>query len=726
MSLLIKKKFERKIVDYIKNIMMNRDIDSDNDWWESKKAQQEITALANTDKFYICNSEKMEIYSDVALLFMRYITHKDDSALVTELSAELDLLMDAILEREKDGDTTLINEIGLVIFIGNYKSKIRLKKLLDKEFEVKLRKIMAVRGTRKVRVELLFVFDSIGDSEEIKICNVNRYESIQMPPINNNINWESYSEKSADICGYVFNVELYQLVDLYNKIGDQLFKKNVRYGISEQFGVDSAIKETLENSPSMFWYRNNGVTILVENDKFKLDRVGEIVLSYDLMDELNFSVVNGAQTITAAADFYFTKEYEYELETEKSKKDKLREMINKAKDVRVMLRIINIRIPEEGIASESSQISVALNRQKPIKAEDIAFATPYIEKLVSYVEANEARINVFKLVKRGEKLQDETSISLPEFVRARKACIGKPGEARTKGINHLLEYESNGSGYSFKDKDIFIRDWEESEGAELDELFSQNYGAVLFAVKVAEIYEKNRKTISSTIVNNGKWYFVSLMLAVLTEDSPNDYSDFNHRYSLVKSCITDLIACFVNDVEEVIKRNRNKFPAIDSNIFKKDILFKDVKKDILSDENLQLKSKVLSCFSPKEPDSSKKRSGKVKVDTVLLKKLGKKISVKDQAEALIVTFKEYLNLHELKLDELVERISILSFDKVDSSTFRDENIIDINGRTVYIGTSLNFEAKVKYTNELAKNLSLTNGEIEWEYEGDLRYSNSVE
>ena len=52
--------------------------------------------------------------------------------------------------------------------------------------------------------------------------------------------------------GYVTSAPLCQLVEIYNKIGDKLFKRNVRYGLNEQLGVDRAIKETLRNSPQDF------------------------------------------------------------------------------------------------------------------------------------------------------------------------------------------------------------------------------------------------------------------------------------------------------------------------------------------------------------------------------------------------------------------------------------------------------------------------------------------
>ena len=40
----------------------------------------------------------------------------------------------------------------------------------------------------------------------------------------------------VDLQSLVFSVDLYQLVELYNLIGDQLFQNNVRFGLDETMG----------------------------------------------------------------------------------------------------------------------------------------------------------------------------------------------------------------------------------------------------------------------------------------------------------------------------------------------------------------------------------------------------------------------------------------------------------------------------------------------------------
>lgn len=163
----------------------------------------------------------------------------------------------------------------------------------------------------KGTVNFLYILDNSYNEQDIKLTNVNRFEFIQMPPMKCHINWENKDEAEGSNRGYVTSVHLHQLIDIYNSIGDKLFKRNVRYGLNEQLGVDRAIKDTLRNNPGEFWFKNNGITILVERPDFRLDRVEEVLLEHiSEYGDLHFSVINGAQTITASAQCLYEMEYD--------------------------------------------------------------------------------------------------------------------------------------------------------------------------------------------------------------------------------------------------------------------------------------------------------------------------------------------------------------------------------------------------------------------------------
>lgn len=89
------------------------------------------------------------------------------------------------------------------------------------------------------------------------------------------------------------------LVKLHVEHDKALYQKNIRYFIGAgRRGVNQAIKQTLEHSPGDFHLLNNGITAVSTGIDPKKSKAGckEYVVA-------GFSVVNGAQTISSAAQF---------------------------------------------------------------------------------------------------------------------------------------------------------------------------------------------------------------------------------------------------------------------------------------------------------------------------------------------------------------------------------------------------------------------------------------
>jgi hypothetical protein len=82
----------------------------------------------------------------------------------------------------------------------------------------------------------------------------------------------------------------------------KLFAKNIREFIG-QSTVNDDIRETLENEPQLFWYLNNGVTILCENI-VRLDVSKGNQRKQGTFRVKNLSVVNGAQTVGSIGQIY--------------------------------------------------------------------------------------------------------------------------------------------------------------------------------------------------------------------------------------------------------------------------------------------------------------------------------------------------------------------------------------------------------------------------------------
>lgn len=566
--------------EYIRNILSNRDIDCDETWWDSEEAHKALNLLVRAEKWEVTSSVQMGIDSSENFLFLKFT--EDSGGLLQSLEEQARILAKLPESAEKN--------IYIICLVDNMKSRVFLERLfLSTEGKAMKKNIRKEMKPWKGTVNFLYILDNSYHEQDIKLTSVNRFEFIQMPPMKCHINWENEDRTEVSNRGYVTSVHLYQLVEIYNRIGDKLFKRNVRYGLNEQLGVDRAIKETLRNSPGEFWFKNNGITILVERPDFKLDRVEEVLLEHiSEYGELHFSVINGAQTITASAQCLYEMEYdlkELQKNGEAEEAAKLEERIRKSKNAKVLLRIIHISHSAQTAESEAdstrevNEISVALNRQKPIKAEDIAFASPFVVKLAAFLEREQINgKRYFRLVKRGEGNIARRTVDLVDFARARKACAGYPGDARSKGTNFLLSTRNETGGeYSFQDKTIFVPEWLEAEDELEAGIFAKYYGAVYFAVRVADFYGKNAKKIitdnplKAAVLQNGKWYFTTYMVQ-LFNGYRSDFSQFTDCFELIRDKLKDLMELFAELCGEAAQQSGN-YPVLDSNTFKKDELY---------------------------------------------------------------------------------------------------------------------------------------------------------
>ena len=566
--------------EYIRNILSNRDIDCDETWWDSEEAHKALNLLVRAEKWEVTSSVQMGIDSSENFLFLKFT--EDSGGLLQSLEEQARILAKLPESAEKN--------IYIICLVDNMKSRVFLERLfLSAEGKAMKKNIRKEMKPWKGTVNFLYILDNSYHEQDIKLTSVNRFEFIQMPPMKCHINWENEDRTEVSNRGYVTSVHLYQLVEIYNRIGDKLFKRNVRYGLNEQLGVDRAIKETLRNSPGEFWFKNNGITILVERPDFKLDRVEEVLLEHiSEYGELHFSVINGAQTITASAQCLYEMEYdlkELQKNGEAEEAAKLEERIRKSKNAKVLLRIIHISHSAQTAESEAdstrevNEISVALNRQKPIKAEDIAFASPFVVKLAAFLEREQINgKRYFRLVKRGEGNIARRTVDLVDFARARKACAGYPGDARSKGTNFLLSTRNETGGeYSFQDKTIFVPEWLEAEDELEAGIFAKYYGAVYFAVRVADFYGKNAKKIitdnplKAAVLQNGKWYFTTYMVQ-LFNGYRSDFSQFTDCFELIRYKLKDLMELFAELCGEAAQQSGN-YPVLDSNTFKKDELY---------------------------------------------------------------------------------------------------------------------------------------------------------
>lgn len=562
---------QKKYINFIKQTLIAKNLDNDDNTWENSS---ELTNfLTSKASIAITDSTRLGMNLEHLLLVISINKYETVDDIVN--------ILEGFLPNKK-------TDITFLWILADFATKFKFQHNLCTQIFKKLRQ-KKKSSYSKAKFQSVFYIFKTNTNEEIKLLNVKRYETLIMPPLKANINIPSNeSEAIEEFKGYVFTANLYDLTMIYNSVGDELFKNNVRYGIGEQMGVDNAIKDTLKTSPQHFWFRNNGITMLVEEPDLILDRANEIVLKTPLEEFIKFSVINGAQTLSAAIEYYFTTEStinalkEKNDEKSKEKLSQLEKEFKDAKDAKVLLRIIQLK--GKNPSHEAQKISISLNRQKPIKQEDIVFTLPFISKLNKFLLDSNKN---YSICKRNEISYSINEYSLVEFARARKACSGYPGEARSKGAVALLKTSS--SQLKFADKDIFVEQWEDAD--DVEKVYSMYYNSVLFAMQLANLYESKYERISydngnkNAILKNGKWYFVAFVVFIIN-GGDQDYSGFDYIIEKIsEDNLIKLIKIFVDYYYDCICSGKEPI-VIDSNTFKSSDNYKILKTSDYTTSNL--------------------------------------------------------------------------------------------------------------------------------------------
>ena len=565
-----------QVVAAIHVLLENQGIDSGSDWDIDPDNLKKLNALADSSMACTVYSGDLGITQEEDETKLVFAVASGDSEYFQQnLSGEA---AKALAER---GTKT----IQFVFFVPNMQSRISLETKFDRTNLMELKKAiqneMSSPGNRPQKTfKLLVNYILLQEyaEQDIRLTDLHSLEMLHEPPIDRSINIESNnntetgSKDAGDIQARVFTVDLYQLVQKYNLIGDILFQNNVRFGINETLGVEQSMIETLSSEPQNFWFKNNGVTFLIQNSRTFLQESKTVFLGkLDPNKPLSFSIINGAQTITTAARYFFGLEA-------KAVKDAgaMQKLTDAKQHAHVLVRIINVvNEDNEKAAKDSRAISVALNRQKPIRMDDIAFTHPAVQKLADYLQRTKDA--PFTLVRQGETATNHRSIDLLSFARARMACAGLPGAARTKGRDKLLELKSNEDGStSFAQAKLFSPVWLAAEEEEETAIFRQDYNAVLFAHQLAKAYEAEMRKYESpdrdtevlNAVKNGKWYFTAIITQIMNTFQ-TDYFNFSAgTISGLPQLMTSLAQVMVREANIMGDKKE-----INSNLFKNEKLY---------------------------------------------------------------------------------------------------------------------------------------------------------
>ncbi|HUD49747.1 MAG TPA: AIPR family protein [Candidatus Baltobacteraceae bacterium] len=143
----------------------------------------------------------------------------------------------------------------------------------------------------------------------------------------------------------VFPVNVWHIAEMYEKSGIRLFARNVR-GFLDQTSINKNMEATLHKEPELFWYYNNGITIICD-EAVRQSRAGR-----NLIRVVNPQVINGQQTTRT-----------------------LHKKASRNSKATVLVRVISVprETDEESDRFENlvSKIVAATNWQNAIRASDL-------------------------------------------------------------------------------------------------------------------------------------------------------------------------------------------------------------------------------------------------------------------------------------------------------------------------------------------------------------------
>jgi len=258
--------------------------------------------------------------------------------------------------------------------------------------------------------DLLDELNDFRDVAELEIINQKRlYASLHNRNNSRNIdididlkNWGGYDGEMEAVYGQVSAI---QIANWWENYGNSLYDYNLRKLLGNT-QINDEIRKTIETEPELFWYYNNGITIVCEElDKKRKGNTNH----FGTFECKGISVVNGAQTVGVIGKYAQTIP-SIVGEDEKGNLD----------NMYIPLKIISITsVDDEGQEylneAFASAVTTKNNRQNEIKERDFISLDSYQKK----IERDLAFIGIkYQLMRSEEEETSENSFGVREATRA--------------------------------------------------------------------------------------------------------------------------------------------------------------------------------------------------------------------------------------------------------------------------------------------------------------------
>lgn len=246
-----------------------------------------------------------------------------------------------------------------------------IEKAYDLSYKFKL--IYAYSGSSNISPDVIriisdkhaeFNADIANDAYKIEVLDLDKINSALSKPSLGSINLDDveilqYGMTEAPlpaVHGLITGDQLAQWWEMYS---DFLLEKNIRGGLGLNTDVNASIRDTLINKPEMFWYYNNGITILVDSYTASM-RNAPSRRESGRFNFMNASVINGAQTLTTIGSSYLNGDVS----------------MGTLEEVKVNVRFIKVDPSIDGNQDVSLNVTIANNSQNKVTGRDFASKDP--------------------------------------------------------------------------------------------------------------------------------------------------------------------------------------------------------------------------------------------------------------------------------------------------------------------------------------------------------------
>lgn len=519
----------KKRVDIVKKVVEENDL-------ELGITDNELVKLFNDEREIITSSD-LKIGDSKNIIFCEMFNNVDDTRVMN--------LIESCVQKKH------YFQFEILILVHSVKEKMRVSVLLDKRI-ANLRKKEKI-SKASIKYDVYFVGPFGASDVHISIDSAIRINE--------------YKLEKMGVEGRVYNAKLFDLVKLYDKLGDELFKDNVREKIENVLDVDTQIKKTLECEPENFWFYNNGITLLVEAESIKQNR--EYQLDINTSDNCDVSVINGAQTISVAAVYFWELVERLEDETlSENERKELEERKKQVLEAKVLLRVIKKDSYKENLREFYKNISISLNRQKAINDADMRYTDYLIEDINNIFDGKKK--SFFRIQKRNEDKKKRTrEYSIGEFVKITAIyLLQEPGTARSSKSKYL-RYDSQWERLKVSKDQSFD-----------EELFLKKYKPFVLTQKLfrdlqtnmtQSVKECNSKELQN-IYKYGSEFLTAYIIWIENKKQNEDFSSFPDSYFWDNKLIGIIKNEFANGIMTCFGSQ-----AIDSNLFKKDKVYLDLR-----------------------------------------------------------------------------------------------------------------------------------------------------